>query len=120
MATEQHELVTAFEDAWERRDKVAAFRVVSALMTEAEAEANLAAASTAIDSNLAKLDEIKELQAKLDGRHVVPITADETHDKALMARLRAYEDECVDAAAETIRSRGQIVNPMTVGHVCRI
>lgn len=53
-------------------------------------------------------------------RIAVPITADETYDDALMARLREYEDECVAAAAETIRSRGQIVNPMTVEHVCRI
>jgi hypothetical protein len=57
-----NELVAAFEAAFDRRDKVAAFKAVSALMDDAQANADLAAASTAIDSNLRTVGQLRELE----------------------------------------------------------
>lgn len=60
------ELVDQLERAIRAGDVREGLQAASALMDEAQAEISLDALSTAIDSNLAKLDEIRELRQALE------------------------------------------------------
>lgn len=63
--SEVEELIAEVEAGVEAGDKTRVLKAFSQAMELAEAEADLAAAGTAIDSNLAKLKEIGELQQRL-------------------------------------------------------